>query len=160
MKTRFSVLLITVMLSVPLRAEPTAEAIEAARLTNSEDVLLPVMHKTYESQIAEYRAEGLNQEELDMVWAAYAAFARKVAGDPDMISSIANEYDKRFSRAELKDVVVFYKSAAGKKMLAGAAKMKATTDKFMDAAKDKYKPMLVEGMDRVSALVKKRLTKR
>lgn len=62
-------------------------------------------------------AEDLNEEEMQEVKDAFLVYMAKLANDPALKPKTIELYEKNFTKEELADLVVFYKTPLGKKTL-------------------------------------------
>lgn len=96
----------------------TAAALELVGLINTREVFTSAFKVGMNAQLEQVKNAGLTQEQFKKVEGVLMGFADTVFDDPDLANGMMEIYRSEFSEAELRDLITFYKTPAGKKLLA------------------------------------------
>ncbi len=95
-------------------------------------------------------AQGVPQDKIDRIKASGLKLAESIVNDPDYITGLAKSYMDAFSESEINELITFYKSDIGQKVIAklpqitaeGAALGKAMTGRYMPTFQQEMQAIL------------------
>lgn len=111
------------------------------------DAFVPVFGNQIQQGMA---AQGVPQDKIDRIKASGLKLAESIVYDPDYITGLAKSYMDAFSESEINELITFYKSDIGQKVIAklpqitaeGAALGKAMTGRYMPTFQQEMQAIL------------------
>lgn len=94
-----------------------AAANELLEIINPKESFEQAFMTTFEMSLDQMAKNGVPQDKVTQIRDAAAELARTVAEDPEMTSRMASIYIEIFTEAEIKELLVFYKTPVGKKTI-------------------------------------------
>ena len=90
---------------------------ELVELTSPSEVAEAAFMAGFAPAMDSLRSDGVPDEKINQVKAAAMRLAKRVSGDPELVSMLADIHVAEFSEAELKEILAFYRTPAGKKAM-------------------------------------------
>jgi hypothetical protein len=120
----------------------TEAAMELVGLINTREVFTSAFKVGMNAQLEQVKKAGLAQDQFKKVEAILLNFADTVFDDPDLARGLMEIYRSEFSEAELRDMIAFYKTSAGQKLLSKQNSLFNRGAEVGGAVANKHKPTL------------------
>lgn len=104
-----------VLLAAPLHAEaPARTLLETMKF---KETSLAAAKAAFQPAIAQFEQQGIPAAGIEEINKAAENFFTKVFTDPELIDSVVKLYETKFTKAELEELIKFYKTPVGRKSL-------------------------------------------
>lgn len=92
-------------------------ALEVVELMNDREAMATAAQQTFSPFLDQMRAQGLGEDKLKQISAAFDRYMAKVANDPALKKRLTKLYVETFTEKELAGLLEFYGTPLGKKLL-------------------------------------------
>ncbi len=134
------ILLISMNFSLAQEKKESSLAAEFLELMNVERAMTATSKVAFAPFLKQLEAQGVPSGGIQEVKAAADAYFAQIAGDPDLKKEMAKIYEKAYTAAEMKELVVFYNSPLGQKMLKSMPELMQQGAKLGEKYAQKHSP--------------------
>jgi len=142
--------LFLLLLFLPLSAEETDKAEELCGILTPREDIINELASGFDYYFESLYSSGLDNETLAELREVFEEFTYKISDDPDLMPKLSAVYSRLFTDTELDEIISFYKSPAGEKMLRKVPEIYAEASAIGEEIALKYQAWLETEINRIT----------